>query len=300
GSYRGYDIVTAPPPSSGGAGILQMLNILDGTGYWKAGAGSASSVHYIAEAMRRFFADRAEYFGDPDFVKVPVRKLISRSYAEERRRSILPERATPSSEVGFGKIAGHESSETTHYSIVDSEGNAVAVTYTLNGGFGSGVTATGVGFLLNNEMDDFTSKVGVPNEFGILQGAANAIQPRKRPLSSMMPTMVTRGGKLFLVLGSPGGPTIISTVLLVVANVIDFGMGVQEAVDFPRFHHQWMPDELYMESRGFSPDTIALLKKQGYHIKFRASQGEVAAIEVADGWLLGAPDSRTEGTARGY
>ncbi len=300
GSYRGYDILTAPPPSSGGLGLLQMLNMLDGAGYEKSGAGSAASIHYIAEVMRRFFADRSKYFGDPDFVKVPVAGLLSRAYAEERRRGIQPDRATPSAEVSPGSPAGHESTATTHYSVVDAEGNAVAVTYTLNGGYGSGVTATGLGFLLNNEMDDFTSKPGVPNMFGLLQGEANAIQPRKRPLSAMTPTIVTRNGELFLVLGSPGGPTIISTVLLVLLNVIDFGMGIQEAVDWPRFHHQWMPDELRLEPAGFSPDTLELLRKRGHHLRVARYQGEVAAIQRKDGWLLGAPDSRVEATARGY
>jgi gamma-glutamyltranspeptidase/glutathione hydrolase len=300
GSYHGCDIVTAPPPSSGGAGILQMMYMLDGTGYQKSGAGSAASIHYIAETMRRFFADRAAYFGDPDFVKIPLAELLSQRYVEERRRSIRPDRATPSSAIRAGTLPGAEKSETTHYSIVDAEGNAAAVTYTLNGGYGSGVTAEGLGFLLNNEMDDFTSKEGAPNMFGLLQGAANAIQPRKRPLSAMTPTIVTRDGKLFLVLGSPGGPTIISTVLLVVLNVIDFGMDIQQAVDWPRFHHQWMPDQLRLEQDGFSPDTIALLEERGHHVQLHGHQGEVAAIAVQNGWLLGAPDSRSEGTARGY
>ncbi len=300
GVYRGYDIRTAPPPSSGGVGVLQMLQVLDGTGYEKTGAGSAAGIHYIAEAMRRFFADRAQYFGDPDFVKIPVAGLLARSYTDRLRQSIRPDQATPSAEVKNGSPAGPEASETTHYSVVDAEGNAVAATYTLNGGYGSGVTAAGLGFLLNNEMDDFTSKVGVPNKFGLLQGERNAIQPRKRPLSAMTPTIVTRDGKLFLVLGSPGGPTIISTVLLVLLNVIDFRMGLQQAVDWPRFHHQWMPDELQMEQSGFSPDTIELLQARGHKIHRQPSQGEVAAIQIQDGWLLGAPDSRTEGTARGY
>ena len=223
GSYHGYAILTAPPPSCGGVGILQMLNMLDGTGYEKSGAGSAASIHYVAEVMRRFFADRSQYFGDPDFVKVPVRNLISQSYAEERRRGISPDRATPSSEIAPGVVAVDESEHTTHYSVVDAEGNAVAVTYTLNGRHGSGVTPPGLGFLLNNEMDDFTSKPGVPNMFGLLQSEANAIAPRRRPLSSMTPTIVLRNGKPFLVLGSPGGATIPSTVLLVLLNAIDFG-----------------------------------------------------------------------------
>lgn len=300
GAYKGYEILTAPPPSSGGVGILQMLGMLEGTGYEKTGAGSAASIHYIAEVMRRFFADRSKYFGDPDFVNVPAPRLLSRAYVEERRRSIRPDRTTPSSEIGPGALPAHEPSETTHYSIVDAEGNAVAVTYTLNGSYGSGVTVPGLGFLLNNEMDDFTSKPGVPNQFGLIQGEANAIQARKRPLSAMTPTIVTRDSKPFLVLGSPGGPTIVSTVLLVLLNVIDFKMGIQQAVDWPRFHHQWMPDELQMEEYGFSPDTIELLEQRGHKLRRRRSQGEVAAIERGEGWWLGAPDPRVEATARGY
>jgi gamma-glutamyltranspeptidase/glutathione hydrolase len=300
GAYHGYNLLTAPPPSCGGVGVLQMLNMLDGTGYEKSGAGSAASIHFVAEAMRRFFADRSQYFGDPDFLKIPIKELLSRRYAEERRRSISPEHATPSSDIGPGALTGHESTETTHYSVVDAEGNAVAVTYTLNGRHGSGVTPPGLGFLLNNEMDDFTSKPGVPNMFGLLQGEANAIAPRKRPLSSMTPTIVTRDGKLFLVLGSPGGATIPSTVLLVTLNAVDFSMDVQQAVDSPRFHHQWMPDELRLEETGFSPDTIELLRRRGHHVRVSGYQGDVEAIQVKDGWLLGAADSRTEATARGY
>jgi gamma-glutamyltranspeptidase/glutathione hydrolase len=300
GSYRGYELFTAPPPSSGGVGVLHMLQVLEGSGYAKTGAGSAAAIHYLAEAMRRFFADRARYFGDPDFVKVPVKTLLSRSYAEGRRASILPDRATPSAEISAGPVPAGETSETTHYSVVDAEGNAVAVTYTLNGSYGSGVTPAGLGFLLNNEMDDFTAKPGVPNAYGLIQGEANAIQPRKRPLSSMTPTIVTRHGKLYLVLGSPGGPTIINTVLLVLLNVLDFDMDVQQAVDWPRFHHQWMPDELRVERTGFSPDTLELLRVRGHQLKITGQQGDVAAIQVRDGWLLGAADPRGEGTARGY
>jgi len=300
GAYRGYELLTAPPPSSGGAGVLQMLAVLDRTGYEKPGAGSATAIHYVAEAMRRFFADRSKHFGDPDFVRVPVAGLLAPAYTERLRQSIRPDRATPSAEIGPGHPAAEESLETTHYSVVDQQGNAVAVTYTLNGSYGSGVTARGLGFLLNNEMDDFTSRVGTPNLYGLLQGEANAIQPGKRPLSAMTPTIVTRDGKLFLVLGSPGGPTIISTVLLVLLNVLDFGMNVQEAVDWPRFHHQWAPDELRLEDHGFSPDTVELLRTRGHQVRRIGRQGNVAAIQVRDGWLLGAPDGRSEATALGY
>jgi gamma-glutamyltranspeptidase/glutathione hydrolase len=299
GSYRGYSIVTVPPPSSGGVGILQMLGVLEGSGYEKAGFGSAATVHYMAEAMRRYFADRSEYMGDPDFYKVPVAGLLSPRYIAELRSSIDREHATASASLGPGKPGAYESSETTHYSIVDAEGNAVAVTYTLNNGYGSAVTATKLGFLLNNEMDDFAAKPGTPNLFGLVQGEANAVQPRKTPLSSMTPTIVLRDGKLYLVEGSPGGPTIINTVLEVLVNVIDFGMNVADAVDAPRLHHQWKPDVLRLE-RGFSPDTVALLKARGHTIEFEGGQGEVAAIVAHEGWLEGSADPRTEGTAKGY
>jgi gamma-glutamyltranspeptidase/glutathione hydrolase len=298
--YEDYEIFGAPPPSSGGIGVAQMLNMLEGSGYAQTGAGSAAAIHYVAEAMRRFFADRAEHFGDADFVDVPVKPLLSKRYAADRWATIDPDRATPSAELRAGEPSGYESSQTTHYSVVDASGNAVAVTYTLNGGFGSGVTAAGTGILLNNEMDDFTSKPGEPNMYGLRQSGKNAIEPRKRPLSAMSPTIVTKGGKLFLVVGSPGGPTIISTVLQVIANVVDFKMGLQQAVDFPRFHHQWLPDELRMESHGFSPDTIELLKQRGHAVKFVGSQGRVMAIQAGENEMLGAADSRSEGTAEGY
>jgi gamma-glutamyltranspeptidase / glutathione hydrolase len=298
GTYRGYGVITAPLPSSGGVGILQMLGVLEGSGYDKSGAGSAAELHFLAETMRRFFADRAN-MGDPDFVSVPVAHLLDKPYIARLRQSIDLQHATPSSEIRAGHPPAAESSQTTHYSIVDAEGNAVAVTYTLNGGFGDGVTVPGLGFLLNNEMDDFAAKPGSPNLYGLVQGEANAIQPRKRPLSCMTPTMVTRDGRLRLVLGTPGGPTIINSVLQVLLNVVDFGMNVQDAVDWPRIHHQWLPDQLVME-RGFSPDTIALLKARGHHIRIVNSMGEVAAIEAGDGWLEGAADPRTEGLAKGY
>jgi gamma-glutamyltranspeptidase/glutathione hydrolase len=237
--------------------------------------------------------------GDPDFYKVPVAGLLSPRYIAELRSSIDREHATASASLHPGKPGAYESSETTHYSIVDAEGNAVAVTYTLNNGYGSAVTATKLGFLLNNEMDDFAAKPGTPNLFGLVQGEANAVQPRKTPLSSMTPTIVLRDGKLYLVAGSPGGPTIINTVLEVLVNVIDFGMNVADAVDAPRVHHQWKPDVLRLE-RGFSPDTVALLKAMGHTIEFEGGQGEVAAIMAHEGWLEGSADPRTEGTAKGY
>ena len=299
GTYRGYTIVTSPPPSSGGVGILQMLGVLEGTGFEKGGAGSASVVHFMTEAMRRYFADRSENLGDPDFFKVPLSSLLAPVYINKLRASIDPERATPSSEIHAAQFTGHESNETTHYSVADGDGNIAIVTYTLNGGYGSKVTATGLGFLLNNEMDDFAAKPGEANMFGLIQGESNAIQPHKTPLSSMVPTIVLKDGKPLLALGSPGGPTIINSVLEVIVNVLDFGMNVQDAVNWPRFHHQWMPDVLNMEP-GYSPDTVALLEKRGYTVKRVGAQGEVAAIRFNNDWLEGAADPRTEGTAEGH
>ena len=299
GKYHGFDIITSPPPSSGGIGILQMLGMLDGTGYEKGGAGSAEVVHYMTEAMRRFFADRAEHMGDPEFFKVPISSLLDPAYIRKRRESIDPEKATPSSEIAAAVLARAEANQTTHFTIADGDGNLALVTYTLNGGYGSKVTAAGLGFLLNNEMDDFAAKPGSPNMFGLVQGEANAIQPHKTPLSSMVPTIVLRDGKPYLALGSPGGPTIINTVLEVMVNVMDFHMNVQDAVNWPRFHHQWMPDRLSMET-GYSPDTVALLEQRGYTIRRVNAQGECAAILIDNGWLEGAADPRTEGTAQGY
>jgi gamma-glutamyltranspeptidase / glutathione hydrolase len=302
GAYRGYGLIVAPPPSAGGVGLLQMLAMLDGSGYDKGGAGSAAEIHYVAEVMRRFYADRNRYLGDPDVVKNPVAGLLDAAYVKKRRASIDPGRATPSAQLGPGKPAGAEGSETTHFNVVDAEGNAVAVTYTLNDGFGSGVTVPGLGFLLNDEMDDFAAKPGAPNLFGLVQGEANAIQPRKRPLSSMTPTILTRDGKFFMALGAPGGPRITTAVLQVILNVIDFGMNVQDAIDAPRFHHQWLPDKLYVE-RGVSPDTVALLKARGHDVD--ASPGvvvaQVEAILSGGGWLQGGLDGRREGkAAAGY
>jgi gamma-glutamyltranspeptidase/glutathione hydrolase len=300
GNYRGYDIVTSPPPSSGGIGLLQMLGMLDGSGYEKSGAGSAVAIHFVAECERRFYADRSEFMGDPDFYKVPVKQLLDPAYIASRRATIDPSHATSSDEVKPGNINIHESTETTHYNIVDAEGNAVAVTYTLNGSYGSGVTAPGLGFLLNNEMDDFAAKPGEPNMFGLVQGEANAIQPGKRPLSSMMPTIITRDGKLFMVVGAPGGSRIITGVTETILNVLDFHMNPQDADDWPRFHHQWRPDKLYVEP-GVSPDTIALLKQLGHTVE-RTTTGvaRVEAIVVRNGWLAGASDGRGNGKAAGY
>lgn len=303
GRYKDYDIITSPPPSSGGIGILQMLGMLEGSGYEKTGAGSAASIHYVAEAMRRFYADRSEFMADPDFYKVPVSRLLDPKYIASRRDTIDREHATPSDQIHPGPLPAAESAETTHYNVIDSDGNVVAVTYTLNGGYGSGVTVPGLGFLLNNEMDDFAAKPGEENLFHLIQGEANAIQPGKRPLSSMTPTIVLRGGKPFLVLGAPGGSRIINGVLQVFLNVVDFHMNVQEAADWPRFHHQWMPDQLYLE-KGISPDTIDRLRAMGH--KIAPAEGttpvvaRVEAILSENGWLQGASDGRGSGKAEGY
>ena len=303
GHYRDYEVVTSPPPSSGGIGILQMLGMLEGSGYEKTGAGSAATIHYVAEVMRRFYADRSEYFGDPDFVKVPIPKLLDPRYIASRRNSIDPQHATPSDQIRPGDLGPYEKTETTHYNIVDSDGNAVAVTYTLNGGYGSGVTVPGLGFLLNNEMDDFAAKPGEENLFHLIQGEANAIRPGKRPLSSMTPTILVRDGKPFLVLGAPGGSRIINGVLQVILNVVDFHMNVQDAVDWPRFHHQWMPDQLYLE-KGISPDTIAILSAMGHKIApYENTNPVVARVEAIlndKGWLQGGADGRGEAKAEGY
>ena len=302
GKYKNYTVITAPPSSSGGLALLEMMGILEGTNYEKSGDGSASAIHYVAESMRRAYADRNEYVGDPAFVKVPIAGLLDPAYHARLRATIDPEKATPSSLVKPGKPAGSESMETTHYSVVDSEGNAVAVTCTLNGGFGNGITVPGLGFLLNNEMDDFSAKPGTANMFGLVQGENNAIQPGKRPLSSMTPTIIEKDGKLFMTAGAPGGSRISTAVMQVILNVIDFGMNVQDAIDAPRFHHQWQPDKLYLE-RGISPDTVAILKSRGYDVDYSPGVvlAQVAAIVSDGGWLQGGSDGRSSmGKAAGY
>jgi len=299
GRYKGHEIITAPPPSSGGLGLLQMCGVLEGSGYEKAGAGSAAAIHFLAEAMRRYYADRSEHLADPGFFKVPVRGLLDPRYVSGVRQSIDPDRATPSSEIKAGKPGDYESADTTHFSIVDAQGNAVALTYTINGGYGSGVTVPRLGFLLNNEMDDFAAKPGFPNMFGLVQGEGNAIAPRKTPLSSMTPTIVTKDGKLYMVIGAPGGSRIITGVTQVLLNVIDHGMNMQDAIDAPRFHHQWQPDKLSLE-RGFSPDTVALLEKRGHQIDSIRAVAVVESILIDGGWLQGATDGRGAGKAAGY
>jgi gamma-glutamyltranspeptidase / glutathione hydrolase len=300
GKYKGFGIITSPPPSSGGVAMLEMLAMLEGTSYEKAGAGSAATTHYLAEVMRRAYADRAEFLGDPDFVQVPVKGLLNPKYAAGLRSTIDVTRATPSDVIGHGDAAAYESSETTHFNVIDADGNAVSLTYTLNGGYGNGVTVPGLGFLLNNEMDDFAAKPGSPNMFGLIQGEANSIAPHKRPLSSMTPTIVTRDGKLYMVVGAPGGARIINGVMEVILNVLDFGMDVQQAVDQPRLHHQWKPDKISLE-RGFSPDTVGLLRRLGHEVD--PDGGAVASVEallVDGGWIQGAQNGRSNGKAAGY
>ncbi len=303
GKYRDYGVITAPPPSSGGIGILQMMGMLEGSGYEKTGAGSAATIHYMAEVMRRFYADRSQYLGDPDFVKVPMVGLLDPAYILKRRATIDLAHATPSQQVRPGGPAGAESTETTHYNVIDADGNTVAVTYTLNGGYGNGITVPGAGFLLNNEMDDFSAKPSAPNMFGLQSGEANAIAPNKRPVSSMSPTILTKDGKVFMVAGGPGGSRIPTAVLQVILDVVDFGMNAQDAVDLPRFHHQWMPDKISLE-HGFSPDTVALLKARGHEVEEAGASGGVAAVVEAivndGGWLQGAVDGRRPGKASGY
>lgn len=277
--YRGYTIISAPPPSSGGTTLCEILNTIEGYDIKGMGYGSAASVHYMTEAMRHAYVDRNTLLGDPDFVNIPLKKLLSDQYAAQLRQEIEPDKATPSTKVQPG-TGPHEKPETTHYSIVDAAGNAVSTTYTINGRFGAGVIAPGTGFFLNDEMDDFTAKVGAQNLYGLVQGKANAIAPGKRPLSSMSPTLVTRDGHIFLVVGSPGGSRIITITLETLVNIIDHGMAPQAAVDAPRFHHQWLPDQIYYEAGGLSPDTLKLLKGMGYTLKAQSPWGATELIMV--------------------
>ena len=304
GSYRGYEIISMPPPSSGGAVLIQMLNILEGFDFQKLEANSSDRYHLMAEAMRRAFADRAEYMGDSDFVKVPVAGLIDKTYAATLRATINPDRASTSAEVRAGRPAGYESEETTHFTVVDAEGNAVSNTYTLNNSYGSAAVAKGTGMLLNDEMDDFAAKPGTPNLYGLIQGERNAVAPRKRPLSAMTPTIVLRkDGSLWFTVGSPGGPTIINTVLCIITDVIDYEMNIQQAIDAPRIHHQWLPDELVGEPFGLSGDTQRALTARGHTLaKLRyLGDAEGIMIEEKTGMRLGATDPRrSDGQAIGY
>jgi len=317
GTYRGLEVISAPPPSSGGIALIETLNILEGFDLGKAGLDSAESVHLITEAYRRAFYDRAQFLGDPEFNDVPVLQLTDKSYAVAWRSSIQPQQATSSATLQRPPIstalaryaAAHpvvapvkESTQTTHFSVVDVDGNAVAVTTTLNAYFGSRVTVGPLGFLLNDEMDDFSSKPGSPNMFGLIQGDANAVGPNKRPLSAMTPTIVLKDGKLWLVLGSPGGPTIITTVANTLIGVEDFGLDIQQAVNSPRFHEQWLPDRIMLERNRFSPDTVALLKEHGNDITFGGiGDDECIEVDLNSGLRLGASDARNEtGKAVGY
>jgi gamma-glutamyltranspeptidase/glutathione hydrolase len=318
GTYRGYEIISAPPPSSGGISLIEALNILEGYDLAKQGEGSAQAIHLTAEAYQRAFFDRAEFLGDPDFSKIPVAQLIDKRYGNAWRDTIDLRRATPSSTLRrpaiFSQLDSyasthpqpksiHEPEHTTHYSVVDPEGNAVSVTTTLNDNFGSAVTAEGLGFLLNNEMDDFAARQGASNLYGLIQGPANAIGPGKRPLSSMTPTIVLKGGKLFLLLGSPGGSTIPTTVANVLMGVVDYGLNIQEAVNAPRFHNQWMPDNIKMEKIGFSPDTVHILEHMGHKIDISErfwGDAECIAIDEQTGERLGASDGRNNGKAVGF
>ena len=300
GNYRGYQVMSMPPPSSGGVHIIQMMNILERYPLKQYGADSAQTIHLMAETMKLAYADRSEYLGDPDFTKVPVKGLTSRAYADELAKKINPDRATPSTEIKPGQPQPYESDQTTHYSVVDKAGNAVAVTYTLNTNFGSGIVAKGTGILLNNEMDDFSAKPGVANAYGLVGGDANAVAAKKRPLSSMTPTLVLKDGKPTLVTGSPGGARIITTVLQTVVNTIDFGNNPAEAAAAPRVHHQWTPDELRVE-KGLSPDTLALLKQRGHNIAVKPSMGRTQTIQIRNGQLYGYSDPRNpDGQTLGY
>jgi gamma-glutamyltranspeptidase / glutathione hydrolase len=324
GSYRGYEVLSSPPPSSGGTVLIESLNILEGYDLTKMESRSAQSMHYTVEAYRRAFFDRAEFMGDPDFSKIPVAQLIDKKYAAAWREGIDPAHASASKELKrpaiFSEleqyaeahppaITPREKNHTTHYSVVDADGNAVSVTTTINDWFGSRVTADGLGFLLNDEMDDFSAKPGAPNADGLIQGAANAIGPGKRPLSSMTPTIVVHNGKAVLVLGSPGSSKIITTVANVLMSVVDYGMNIQEAVDAPRFHNQWLPDVMNVE-KWTSPDTQNLLRKMGYKIQIGLgpngeapywSDAECIAIDEKTGERLGATDVRnSNGKAVGY
>jgi gamma-glutamyltranspeptidase/glutathione hydrolase len=304
GSYRGYEIISMPPPSSGGAVLIEMLNILEGYDLKGMDWASSDRYHLTTEAMRRAFADRAEYMGDADFVKVPVAGLIDKRYAAQLRLTINKERASASEAVRAGRPAGYESEETTHFTVVDAQGNAVANTYTLNNSYGSAAVAKGTGMILNDEMDDFAAKPGTPNLYGLIQGERNAVAPHKRPLSAMTPTFVLRkDGSLWFTVGSPGGPTIINTVLCVISDVVDYGMNIQQAIDAPRIHHQWLPDELVYEPYGLSGDTQQALTARGHKLGSPRYLGDAEGIMIEEktGVRLGATDPRrSDGVAVGF
>jgi gamma-glutamyltranspeptidase/glutathione hydrolase len=303
GRYRGHDFLVMPPPSSGGIAIIEMLHMLEAYDVGATGFQSARYIHLMTEVMRRAFADRAEFLGDPDFTKIPVTALTSAAFAEERRKTIQLDRASSSQEIREGDPARFEPSHTTHFSIVDVEGAMVSNTYTLNDWFGSGVTAKGTGILLDDEMDDFTSQPGVPNEYELIQSDKNAIAPKKRPLSSMTPLIMLRDGKPWLAVGAAGGPRIISTVVEIVVALVDFKLNLQDALDAGRTHHQWLPDEIFWEPGGTNPDTRAALERMGH--KFRSKPNEAIsdanAVMVDPGGLrIGASDPRRGGAAAGW
>jgi len=304
GTYRGHEVISMPPPSSGGAVLIEMLNVLEGYDLKKMDSASSDRYHLMTEAMRRAFADRAEYMGDSDFVRVPTAGLIDKSYAAKLRLTIDSERASTSEAVQAGRPTGYESEETTHFAVVDGAGNAVANTYTLNNSYGSAAVAKGTGIILNDEMDDFAAKPGTPNMYGLIQGERNAVAPHKRPLSAMTPTFVLRkDGSLWFTVGSPGGPTIINTVLCVITNIIDYDMNIQQAIDAPRIHHQWLPDELVFEPYGLSGDTQKALLARGHKLAKPRYLGDAAGIMIEEktGVRLGATDPRrSDGLAIGY
>lgn len=300
GDYRGYKVVTMPPPSSGGVHLIEILNMLEHYPIKEDGVNSAKNIHHMAESMKLAYADRSEYLGDPDFVKIPVTGLTSKAYANERVKTIDDNKARLSSDIKPGKPQPYESDQTTHFSVMDKAGNAVAVTYTLNLNFGSGIVVEGTGILLNNEMDDFSVKPGVPNAFGLVGGTANAIEAKKRPLSSMTPTIVMKNNKPWLVTGSPGGARIITTVLQSVVNTIDHEMNPAEAIITPRVHHQWLPDELRVEE-GISPDTIKLLQDKGHKVVTKAPMGRIQIIQADDSGFYGYSDPRNpDGKTLGF
>jgi len=299
GTYRGYTVYSMPPPSSGGVHLVQMLNNLEGFDLTDIGFGSSAYVHLLAETMKWAFRDRALYLGDPDFVPVPVERLISKEYAREFRSQVRPDTVLVLEDTSVGSAGG---GGTSHLSVVDRWGNAVSITQTVNLNFGSGLTVLGTGIVLNDQMDDFAAQPGIPNAFGLLGSEANSIAPGKRPLSSMTPTIVTKDGSVVLVLGSPGGPKIITSVLQVMLNVLDFRMGLQDAVAAPRVHHQWRPDSLYLEVSGFGRDVVVNLQLKGHALRERGPWSSVQAIfiEPGTGFYFGAADTRLEGSAAGY
>jgi gamma-glutamyltranspeptidase/glutathione hydrolase len=301
GTFRGYEVISMPPPSSGGTALVEMLNILEGFDLAAEGHGSPGHIHLMAEAMRRAFRDRAVHLADPDFAEIPVQELTSKAYADGLRAGIRRDRASVSRPADVTLSA--ESLETTHYSVVDADGMAVAVTYTLEAGYGSKIVVPGAGFLLNNEMGDFNAGPGLTNDDGLIGTEPNLARPQQRMLSSMTPTILTRDGSLVAVTGSPGGRTIINTVLQIVLNLTEFGMGIQEAVDAPRIHHQWLPDRLRMEEGGMTPEVQAALGRMGHTVQVRGTQGSAQSIMIdpATGMRIGAPDRRGEDAgAAGY